>query len=155
MSRIVRIMRGLPGSGKSAFVANYYPGALICSADHYHINPVTNAYSYNPENTRAAHDACFLQYMRYLNGADLVADGQILVVDNTNTTIAEVAPYYRLAEISGSDVDVEIIRLVVPFEVACARNIHGVPPETIWKMYLNLLNEKLPPWYRERIHVVA
>lgn len=42
---------------------------------------------------------------------------------------------------------------VLPDEAACDRNVHKVPPTIIWRMYQNLSNETLPPWWRESIVV--
>ena len=69
-----------------------------------------------------------------------------IVVDNTNTTAVELAPYVRLCEAFG--VKYEIVFIRVPFGRACKRNVHAVPEATIWNMFQNLLSERLPAWWK-------
>jgi predicted kinase len=35
MNKNVYVMMGVPGSGKSTWIRNNVPGALVASADHY------------------------------------------------------------------------------------------------------------------------
>lgn len=136
----VYIMRGLPGSGKSSWVKNFCPTDTVCSADHFHT--VNGEYRYDPKNAGAAHGACLRQFVRALDvGTD------VLVVDNTNTTAVELAPYVRLCEAFG--IEYEIVNIACDFATACERNIHAVPPATIWNMHQNLMTERIPPYWKQ------
>lgn len=135
-------MRGLPGAGKDHWIKEYqtkhyqFPQHwIICSADHYHM--VNGVYQYKPERAREAHDECLGQYL-----TALLQPTDVIFVNNTNSTLLELAPYYRLAEYHKAEV--KIIQVMCDFQVACRRNVHDVPPRTIWKMYQNILTERLP-----------
>lgn len=147
----VYIMRGLPGAGKSSWITSradkgtrFFPvPAHICSADNYQVNEA-GIYEYKVERVKEAHKQCFLDFM------DRLQDEQIqhLFVDNTNTTVWEIAPYYQLAEVWGRPV--KIVHIDCSLAVALKRNVHDVPGATIWRMQQNLLTEKLPPhWHLE------
>lgn len=147
----VYILRGLPGCGKSTWInskANLTRYHTICSADHYHIGS-DGIYKYDPAKAGEAYNLCLRKFTDCVisGGPDVTPGGpDLLYVDNTNTTIAEIAPYYRVAEAyGGSPV---IVHIPVDFSIACQRNIHKVPPEKIWAMYQNLLTEKLPSHWK-------
>lgn len=145
------IMRGLPGSGKSTWVRNQltkpeFKRWMHVSADDYFI--VGNTYRYDPKKIGEAHAQCLRRFVAELYPLRPEAPEGIFV-DNTNTTAVEIAPYYALALTYGADV--KIIRINCPFEVAAPRNVHGVPTSTIWRMYQNILSERLPPHWVEEI----
>ena len=118
-----------------------YP--LVCSADFYHLTP-GGEYEYRPENAPRAHAQCLLKFQKAL-GDPLTYDA--ILVDNTNTTAWEIAPYYQLAGAYG--LDVEVVHVQTPFALCVSRQTHGVPLETMAKMYANLRQE-LPPFWRVR-----
>lgn len=114
--RIV-ILRGLPGSGKSTYarkLANGVKGAVICSADDFHIT-TTGVYQFNRDNMRAAHEACFMKFKRAVN-----EDAPLVIVDNTNTQLWEFSKYLLT--------NTEVFRIVR--ENSWQFNIHDVPRET-------------------------
>ncbi len=76
-------------------------------------------------------------------------DYDVVVVDNTNISAWEVAPYYRLAE--SRSVPVRIVTVWTPFEVCLLRQQHGVPAKQLLAMYQRLLSEELPPWWRHEV----
>lgn len=147
----VIIMRGLPGAGKDYWLSRldeYEPkGVYRCSADDFHtftnISTGEVGYRYDPAKAGEAHNACLKKF------AGALAEGyeSYVVVSNTNTTAVEIAPYYQLA--LAYDLPVKIVHVLCDFETACHRNVHGVPPSTIWAMQRNLLTERLPAWWRE------
>lgn len=136
----VIILCGISGSGKSTRVAKCYPDATVCSADHYFI--VKGEYKFNPALLPDAHGACLRSFV-----SALMRSEKLIVVDNTNSTIPEVAPYAALALAFGYNLKIEILKTDV--ETAAKRNLHGVPKETITKMAerLETLKESLPPWW--------
>lgn len=137
----VTIMRGIPGSGKSTLARDIDPKALIVSADHYHM--VDGVYQFKKENASAAHNDCLKKFIT----ATLTPEVQHIIVDNTNVKVFEIAPYYRLAETMGFEV--QIIWILCPPVVGVERTKHGVPLETIAAMANGF--EPLPPWWNLKI----
>jgi hypothetical protein len=119
-------------------------GTRVCSTDHYF--PKEGAYRFDPALLRQAHDHCLRSYLDLVHPISAIGT---LVVDNTNLAVWEVAPYYRLAEVHGHEV--EVVHTWAPFEVCLARNTHQVPHHKMWRMWQTLLTERLPPHWHERI----
>lgn len=148
----VFLMRSIAGGGKSAWIKkfeerNYQKGQrlIICSADHFHIKD--GVYHYEQVNSKRAHDVCLETYLACLRD---YPSTDYLFCDNTNTSVWEISPYYRLAELY--DVSCTIIQIDCDFATACKRNVHNVPPATIWRMYQNILTEKLPSHWKVEIY---
>lgn len=124
----VKIFRGLPGSGKSTMAKEHAYGEeryAIVSADNYFM--VDGEYRFDPTRIGEAHTACMRAFLDALK-----LDTPLVIVDNTNTTIAEVTPYRLVALAMGYEV--EIIRVECHPEICAKRNTHGVPAATIEKM---------------------
>lgn len=141
MSAKVVIMRGLPGSGKSHYAKNNFPGAITLSSDHYFINS-DGEYVYDPAKIGSAHAWCFKSFIKCLTEA---SSSDVLVVDNTNISAVEIAPYVMAANAFGVR-DVHIITVECDPIKAHSRNAHGVPLETVQKMAAGL-ELPLPPWW--------
>lgn len=143
----VVIMSGIPGSGKSTYVKENLPEAVVVSADDY-FTTRTGAYKFDSAKLPQAHNQCLRRFTNFLitysGGQDLIVQ-PILVVDNTNLTVAEIAPYAALAQAYGADL--EIITLVCTIETAAKRNVHGVPEEAVDRMARTLAGRALPPWW--------
>jgi hypothetical protein len=147
MTKRCFIMRGIPGGGKTTWVSNleateYRNGQRwrFCSADHFHF--VNGVYEFKPNNLIPAHAQCWDNFDKATSkGWDVV------VVDNTNLWVWELAPYYRVAEMRGYDATV--VQMVTPFEVAAARQTHGVPPNRLWEAYQTFVSERLPPHWNK------
>lgn len=145
--RKVYIMRGIPGAGKSTFLAGCRTNAIV-SADHYFDGE--NGYRFDPSKLADAHQACFRNFLVFLQeGIDSNDPDFLIAVDNTNISAIEIAPYYLAAESHGYDV--EIVNIDCPLDRAIARNIHGVPREVIMRMYQRMLDERknLPVWWNQ------
>jgi len=141
----VTILRGIPGSGKSTYCKKNYPNAAWYSADYYFINE-KGVYAFDPSKLGEAHGYCLRGVVQHLERHPLNMD---LVVDNTNTTAVEIAPYAALAQAYGCEL--EIITIQCMPEVAAARNVHGVPLEGVRRMYAQLIGATLPPWWPHRV----
>ena len=136
----VYIMRGIPGSGKSSWIANNLDRGLVCSADNFFM--VDGEYRFNPAKLPEAHKAC-LRFFVELFDDSFVGD---IIVDNTNTQLWELTPYLAFAEMKGHSV--ELIHIQCPVDVAAARNTHGVPKKAIEAMAARY--EKPLPWWNQR-----
>jgi predicted kinase len=135
MSNTVIILRGASGSGKSTYTKKNFPGAFVCSADHYFHSGPNGEYNFNPSKLGQAHGQCRSKFLHALYD-----DVPVIVVDNTNTRIDEMEYYVKNAKEHGYDV--EVVRLVVPPEVGAKRNLHGVPLEAVKRM--NARMQSLP-----------
>ena len=133
----VILMRGLPGSGKSTWIEENAPGAVVCSADHYFQTP--KGYVFDATKLAHAHHDCMIKFMVSM-GAPLI------VVDNCNLTTKNLAPYVDLA--LAHDYDVEIHTMTTPAEVAMARQLHGVPAEH-YKKLVQQFNNPLPAEWQQ------
>lgn len=144
MTTPIYILQGVSGSGKSSIARKLADEQDICSADDFFMRD--GQYQFNPAKLGEAHGACLRKYVSLL----LVnaQKGRPVVVDNTNTTIGELAPYYSLAEAYGYKPI--IVTVECDPEVAAHRNTHGVSLEACQGMAarITVTNAALPPWWR-------
>lgn len=131
----VIIMQGVPGSGKSTYCHKLGPHHSVSADKHFMLN---GRYIFDVSKLGAAHASCLRQYVELLRGK---TDFPI-VVDNTNTRVEEIAPYYALAEAYGYRV--KIVRIDCDVEVAAARNVHGVPRDNVYQMAQNISAIEMP-----------
>lgn len=146
----VKIMCGVSGSGKSTYIQNHFPDALVCSADHFFMDAAGN-YNFDPSLLSEAHAACLRKFSACVISHYDMPDGVgTLIVDNTNTTTAELAPYAALALAYGHDL--EIIMIEADPEKAYRRNRHRVPDRVVADQdrRLKKLGEELPRWWTLR-----
>jgi predicted kinase len=135
----VTIMSGVSGSGKSTFVARHLPDAFVISADHFFVG-ADGAYRFDPRLLPAAHADCMRRFV-----AEVTAGRDHVVVDNTNTTAVEIAPYYSVAR--AFNAAVQLVRVSCDPAVAAARNRHGVPLASIEAQATRLATLELPPFW--------
>lgn len=169
--RQVKILSGVSGSGKSTltleFILSYMSGlgmtaeemvsapmpsatVSLCSADSFFEKD--GVYTFDASKLSDAHGKCFRDFI-----TALTSNVELVVVDNTNTTNEEIAPYMLGAQAYGYDA--QIITLTpghtdnwVDYYVRCAeRNKHGVGIETIKAQHLRITNRKLPPWWKSEV----
>lgn len=119
------ILIGPSGAGKSTFAASKLPqDTVVCSADDHFMRH--DKYEFDPSQLTNAHGACL---RKYLNAAKLA---QHLCVDNTNTTIAEVAPYIAVAQAYAYDI--KAIFFDTPWRECAERNTKGVDAGLVMRM---------------------
>ena len=152
MTKKVTILIGISGSGKSSYIRENLPGAAVVSADFYFMRD--GEYVFDPSQLGEAHKACMRAFIEYCKNP-LPGDNNNIVVDNTNTTMMELAPY---AAVAGCyDCEVELVVLHCSPLVAGTRNSHGTPMAAVEGQYTRLqkLLERdehgrliqIPPWW--------
>lgn len=131
------IMQGLPGSGKSFHAKNIGFRKEIVSADDY--PGLYTPAGYQRNLAGKAHADCFKRTMDFLRyGVDVV-------VDNTNSTAIEVAPYVLLGQALGAETT--LVTVIADPEIAFKRQTHNVPEATFQRMLYNLRNFSAPPYW--------
>ncbi len=152
----VLITSGIPGAGKSTWVrknTNPYMTEVF-SADNYFCDK-NGQYHFDPSKLSEAHSSCLKNFTtRLMHLSNCVEDSCkiTLVVDNTNTSAWEIAPYYSLAQ--AFCVPVKIVRLSADPEVAYVRNIHGVQKDKVQIMAERITVNPLPAFWNVE-HVVS
>lgn len=151
----VIIMRGVPGSGKSRYVATKHPNAEVYSADSFFMQPNDAGelvYQFNPAQLGEAHDECFRDFLFACSEVERVRRVQggfpkhitfDIVIDNTNTRLFEMSPYVMVARRYGYPI--RIVHVVADPEQCAKRNVHGVPLTAIKRMADNF--EPTPPFW--------
>lgn len=137
----VIILSGISGSGKSTYAKMLQldlVNAQIVSADNYFM--VDGEYKFDPRKLGEAHSSCLRAFIEHLSSWQ-----QTVIVDNTNTTVLEIAPYYAVGKAYGAKV--KLITVEVDPVVAAKRNAHGVNLATCERMARNLAERKLPPYW--------
>ena len=135
----VTLMSGLPGSGKSTLARKLASetSAEVISADDYFMTK--GEYVFNPAGLGAAHGLCLRRFVSALQSRRNV------IVDNTNTTAIELAPYVAIAAAYGAKVT--LVTVHVSVDVSAERNTHGVPRHAIERMSRALASRELPPFW--------
>jgi len=137
----VIVMRGISGSGKSTLAHKMAKElrAVVVSADDFFMR--SGRYEFDPSKLSLAHGQSF---RRAIEAAQA---GRAIIVDNTNTTISEIAPYMLLAQ--AYDRPARIITVQCEIEAGVSRTRHGVPRAGIERMHATLAAEtkKMPPWW--------
>ena len=145
--RKVTILRGVPGSGKSTIAREM--NVPTVSADHYMVDADGN-YNFDPARLQYAHRECLSEYMRHM----LEWGTPHVIVDNTNITAVECAPYVAIAQAIGADVEVLTIDCG-NMDAMHARNTHGVSRQVVANMAARLTveNGRLPRWWNVRFQI--
>lgn len=120
MEKVLFIVRGVPGSGKSS-VAELL-GKAICCADDYYMHD--GEYKWNPDDIGTAHAWCQRKCRRFMKKQI----GRIIVA-NTSTSERELKPYMDLARQFGY----KVFSIIVENRHGGV-NVHNVPEAVLDKM---------------------
>jgi predicted kinase len=118
MEKVLYIVRGIPGSGKSTFAKTL--GGEHYEADMFFIDG-NGEYKFDGSKIKWAHEWC--QDMVYM---DMIKEIPKIVVSNTFTQEWEMQPYFELAKKYGYTV----FSLIVE-NTHNGKNIHNVPEDKI------------------------
>lgn len=164
MNRKVVVLSGVSGSGKSTAARKLWnelePGTYckVVSADDYFM--VDGEYQFDVSKLSDAHGACFRSFIHAISPG--VSDYHLVVVDNTNTTAVEIAPYILGAQAYGWEAEIITILPALPTtspailnwredyaQKCAARNKHGVGYETIRAQLNRIMTRELMPWWKQ------
>ena len=129
MGKVLILLRGLPGSGKTSFANLIWSSFVICEADQYFYDEKGN-YNFDRNKLGEAHKWCQEKVETFMK--DNINNPQFypeIIVSNTSTTEKEIQPYIDLAEKYGYIV----VSLIVENRHG-NKSVHGVPDETIERM---------------------
>jgi predicted kinase len=135
--KILTLVRGLPGSGKSTFANLITNKFSICEADLFFYDKEGN-YNFDGSRLKLAHVWCFNQVRTRMEDNKLNPQFYPeIVVSNTFTQEWEMEKYYELAEEYGY----KVFSIIVENRHG-GINQHGVPAEKLEQMK-NRFNIKL------------
>ena len=120
MDKILYIVRGLPGSGKSTFAKSIAP--VHFEADMFFMND--GEYKFDFSKIKEAHQWC-----QESTQDAMVSGSPKVAVSNTFTQEWEMKPYYEMAEKYGY-----MIFSVIVENRHGGKNVHGVPEATLDNM---------------------
>lgn len=133
------------------YIENLYnqirgPHREVCSADDFFINQ-EGKYEFDPGKLPEAHAACLRKFIQLTSSLK----NHLIVVDNTNCSIHEVAPYVAIGQAYKQDV--KIITLIADPAECAGRNVHGVPVAGLIRQDKNLKAsmESIPPWWSQEV----
>ena len=143
-NKLMVIMKGLPGSGKSSVtrvLQKIYPDAIICSVDHYFARE--GEYKFQFDQLEQAHKACQKKARRAAK-----RNCHVIIIDNTNVRHWESKVYLRMAR--DYNYLVLYIEPQTPWrfdvETLAKHNIHGVK-KNILQQKLTSYQELHPLYY--------
>ena len=122
MEKILILVRGLPGCGKSTFAELLADRKYICTADDYFMKE--GKYIWNKLDIGTAHRVCQIKCKELMQ-----IKTPRIVVANTSTTKKELKSYYDLAIAYGY----KVFSVIVENRLNTV-NVHNVPEETIINM---------------------
>ncbi len=136
------LLSGISGSGKST-IAKSLGGSLtvVCSADDYFVDVESGEYRFDPSKLSEAHGACLKKFVSHL----LRGEVDTIIVDNTNLTALELAPYVALAQAYRAAT--ELVTFPADVDLCAKRNLHGVPIATLRRMAKTLSERVLPVYW--------
>jgi predicted kinase len=130
MNRVLILLRGVPGAGKSTVANSIWNEYAVCEADKYFHNKETGAYEFDVTKLKDAHEWCRSQVETRMK--DSLVNPQFypeIVVSNTFTQEWEMQAYFDLAK----QYDYRVVSLIVENRHG-GENVHGVPADKVQAM---------------------
>ena len=121
MEKVLYIVRGIPGSGKSTFAKQLTSN--VFEADHYFYDNDGN-YNFIPSEIKEAHKEC-QQFVGYAMESGIPK----IAVSNTFTQEWEMEPYFEMAKKYGYAVFTVVVE-----NRHGGKNVHNVPEDKIQVM---------------------
>lgn len=148
----VIILVGTSGAGKSTWARNHVRvGESIVSADDFFQGP-DGVYRFDVARLSEAHGACLRHFTARMTAQGPASDPdapmrRAVIVDNTNSTVMEAAPYIALALAYGRRVEIRVF--LTPSAIAGPRSTHGVPQRACDAMATRIAREwsDALPWH--------
>lgn len=130
MIKVLTLLRGLPGAGKSTFASFIWNDYAICEADKFFYDKEGN-YNFDATKLKQAHEWCRERVETKMKDNQTSGGAYYpeIVVSNTFTQEWEMEPYYKLAEQYGY----KVFSLIVENRHD-GLNQHGVPDEKLKQM---------------------
>lgn len=129
MNKVLVLVRGIPGSGKSTFANLVWNNYAICEADKFFYDKEGN-YNFDASKLKQAHEWCQNEVETKMkdnqNNPQFYPE---IVVSNTFTQEWEMQAYFNLAK----KYDYKIFSVIVENRHGNT-NVHGVPDDTLKKM---------------------
>jgi predicted kinase len=120
--KVLVLLRGVPGAGKSSFANFVWNSGVIFEADKFFDTP-DGGYKFDGAKLKEAHEWCRART------EDTMKHGYNIVVSNTFTMEWEMAPYFELAEKYGYQTSCLIVE-----NRHNGENVHGCPVDKIKQM---------------------
>lgn len=150
----VVLLSGISGAGKDTYIKHRFGNddvVKVFSADDYFMS--AEGYKFDPSHLPFAHGQCLRNFINTVAHAGPMTT-DVVVVNNTNLTTEELAPYVAIA--SAYEHSIELVTIHCPPHIAAARSLHVNNPSIIKGMHDRLAARKLPPfWKLTQINVEA
>lgn len=130
MNRVLILLRGVPGAGKSTLANSIWNEYAVCEADKYFHDKETGEYRFDASKLKQAHEWCRSQVE--IRMKDNQVNPQFypeIVVSNTFTQEWEMQAYFDLAK----QYDYRVVSLIVENRHG-GENVHGVPADKVQAM---------------------
>jgi predicted kinase len=146
MKKVI-ILSGVSGSGKSTLahmLCETEERGIICSADTFFCHNKEGVYKFDPSLLEEAHKHCFMSFVLFLSDETVY---QTIIVDNTNLSNWEIAPYITYANYCNAEIQIMQVDSGLSAKQLAERNVHGVPEKSIENMLRR--KEKLLPFWEK------
>ena len=124
MEKVLILLRGVPGAGKTTITRLLFPEAKAFAADDFMLNEDSGDYEFKADRLGYAPKRC-------VDGVELAMQMQhpMVVVHNTLTTEREIRPYAEFADKYGY----KLVSFIVENRHGNS-NVHGVADEKLKQM---------------------